>query len=120
MEADQVILVDAVRGGGRPGDVYRFPWEAKPEHIHYKDSLHQIDMMETLALLPLVGEPPQVVVVGVEFEDIFDYGLELTPKVERAVEKLIEVVVGELRELGAEPTLKDQPDKVLDVFSGTG
>ena len=120
MEADRVILVDAVRGGGQPGDVYRFPWQAKPEHIHYKDSLHQIDMMETLALLPLVGEPPEVVVVGVEFEDIFDYGLELTPRVEGAVEKLIEVVLDELRQLGAEPTPKAEPDKVLDVFSCSG
>lgn len=120
MEADQVILVDAVRGGGRPGDVYCFPWQAKPEHIHYKDSLHQIDMMETLAMLPLVGNAPEVVVVGVEFENIFDYGLELTPKVEEAVEKLIEVVLGQLRRLGAEPVPKPEPDKVLDVFSGTG
>ncbi len=120
MEADRVIIVDAVRGGGKPGQIYRFPWQAKPGHIHYKDSLHQIDMMETLALLPLVGDPPEVVVVGVEFENIFDYGLELTPRVEAAVEKLLGVVLAELRRLGAEPTPRAQPDKVLDVFSCSG
>jgi len=120
MEADYVIVLDAVRGGREPGTVYRFPWEAKPKHIQYKDSLHQIDLMETMAMLPLVGEPPPVVVIGVEYENIFDYGLELTPKVEAAVDKMVQGAIAELQSLGVEPVLKPEPDEVLDVFSGTG
>jgi hydrogenase maturation protease len=89
MEADQVIVVDAVRGGDEPGTLYRFDWDAKPEHIQYKDSLHQIDLMETMGTLPLVGEPPLVTVLGVEYQDIDNWGLELTPRVEKAVEPLI-------------------------------
>lgn len=116
MEADQVIIVDAVRGGEEPGTLYRFPWEAKPEHIQYKDSLHQIDLMETMAMLPLLGQPPAMVVLGVEFGDIDNYGLELTPSVEKAVRPLMDLVLKELEGLGAPGAPKAQPQKVTNVF----
>lgn len=120
MEADKVIVVDAVRGGEAPGCIYCFEWDMKPEHVHYKDSLHQIDLMETMALLPLVGDPPHVLVVGVEYENIFDWGMELTPQVEAAVEPMIEVVLDELRKLDAVAIPKKNPKKVTDVFGSTG
>ncbi|CAO0819807.1 hydrogenase 2 maturation protease [Desulfarculales bacterium] len=118
MEADQVIVVDAVRGGDEPGTLYRFNWEAKPEHIQYKDTLHQIDLMETMGTLPLVGEVPVVTVLGVEYEDIDNWGLELTPKVERAVEPLLALVLKVLKELGAPARPKDNPLEVRNVFGG--
>lgn len=120
MQHEQAIVVDAVRGGDEPGTIYRFEWEMKPDHVHYKDSLHQIDLMETMALLPLVGDPPHVLVLGVEYEDIFDWGVELTPRVEKAVEPLIKMVLEELRALGAPATPKENPGKVIDVFGSAG
>jgi hydrogenase maturation protease len=116
MDADQVIIIDAVRGNDEPGTLYRFPWQAKPEHIQYKDSLHQIDLMETMALLPLLGQPPSVVVLGVEFGDIDNWGLSLTPQVEKAVRPLMDMVLKELEDLGAPGVPKAQPQKVTNVF----
>jgi hydrogenase maturation protease len=120
MEAERVIIVDAVRGGDEPGTVYRFPWEAKPAHIQYKDSLHQIDLMEAMGSIPLVADPPEIVVLGVEYENIFDWGTELTPKVAAAVEPLIELVLEELEKAGARAEPKPRPEKVRDVLSGAG
>ncbi len=119
MEARRVIVVDAVRGGEAPGTIYRFPWDARPEHIQYKDSLHQIDLMETMALLPLLGEPPQVVVIGVEFGDIDNYGLSLTTEVEKAVEPLVEQVLRELERMGHPARPAAQPREVTNVFGHT-
>jgi hydrogenase maturation protease len=119
MEADQVIVIDAVRGGDEPGTLYRFDWDHKPEHIQYKDSLHQIDLMETMGALPLICDPPKVTVLGVEYEDIDNYGLELTPKVERAVEPLVSLVLAELETLGVPAANKDNPLKVQNVFGGS-
>lgn len=119
MEAQKVIVVDAVRGGETPGTIYRFPWDARPEHIQYKDSLHQIDLMETMALLPLLGDPPEVVVIGVEFGDIDNYGLELTAEVERAVQPLVEQVLLELERMGHPAQAAAQPREVTNVFGHT-
>jgi hydrogenase maturation protease len=120
MEADQVIVIDAVRGGDEPGTIYRFTWEAKPAHIQYKDSLHQIDLMEAMGTLPLIGQAPEVLVVGVEYENIFDWGTELTPKVEKALPALVELVIAELAKLGVQAVPKAEPEKVHDVLSSTG
>ncbi len=120
MQHGHAIVVDAVRGGDEPGTIYRFEWNSKPDHVHYKDSLHQIDLMETMALLPLVGDAPTVLVLGVEYENIFDWGLELTPRVEKAVEPLLNMVLDELRALGAGATPKKNPGKVRDVFGSAG
>ena len=118
MEADHVIVVDAVRGGDEPGTLYRFTWEAKPSHIQYKDSLHQIDLKETMGTLPLIGEVPEVVVLGVEYENIFDWGTELTPKVEAVVPFLVKMVLEELDKLDTPATAKANPEKICDVLSG--
>jgi hydrogenase maturation protease len=120
MEADHVIIVDAVRGGEEPGTVYRFAWEAKPGHIQYKDSLHQIDLMEAMGSIPLVAEPPRIVVLGVEYENIFDWGTELSPKVAAAVEPLIGMVLEELEKVGVQAEARPLPEKVRDVLSGAG
>lgn len=120
MEADHVIVIDAVRGGLEPGAVYRFDWEAKPEHIQYKDTLHQIDLMETMGTLPLIGDPPRLVIVGVEYQDIDDWGIGLTPKVEQAVEKMVETVLAELAAVGVRPVVKSHPERINDVFSCAG
>ena len=109
-----------MRGGDEPGTIYRFTWEAKPSHIKYKDSLHQIDLKETMGTLPLIGEAPEVLVVGVEYENIFEWGTELTPKVEAAVPALVELVIAELGKLGAAAVPKAEPQKVRDVLSSTG
>ncbi|MCB2188932.1 MAG: HyaD/HybD family hydrogenase maturation endopeptidase [Deltaproteobacteria bacterium] len=119
MEADKVVVVDAVRGGDEPGTLYRFAWECKPAHIQYKDSLHQIDLMETMGTLPLVGDPPEVVVLGVEYEDIDNWGIGLTPKVEQAVPHLVEMLAEELRQLGAAIEAKEKPEAVANVFGRT-
>jgi len=118
MDADQVIVIDAVRGGQEPGALYRFVWESKPEHIAYKDSLHQINLMEVMATLPLVCDPPEVVIIGVEFADIDDWGLELTPQVAGVVTRMMELVVEELTQMGYPPRKREEPLKVHDVFSG--
>jgi hydrogenase maturation protease len=119
MEADQVLVIDAVRGGDEPGTLYRFDWDHKPKHIQYKDSLHQIDLMETMGFLSLICDPPKVTVLGVEYEDIDNWGLTLTPKVGRAVEPLVSLVLMELDVLGASGVAKANPQKVQNVFGGT-
>ncbi len=119
MEADEVVVVDAVRGGGEPGTIYRFEWKARPSHIHYKDSLHQIDLVEAMASLELIERCPKVVVLGVEYEDINTWEMGLSPKVEAAVERLVGLVIEELKGLGVEPEPKKE-EGAADVSCSSG
>lgn len=118
MESSKVLVIDAVRGGDEPGTIYRFDFEAKPAHIQYKDSLHQIDLMEAMGSLALIGDVPQVTVIGVEYEDIVNWGMELTDRVQKAMDPMVELVVKELRDMGLVITPKENPQEVANVLGG--
>ena len=115
-QADYLIVVDAVKLGGAPGDLFRIPWEEITGRTRYKDSLHQIDFIETMGLLSLIADPPKTVVIGVEPEDITTWTLTLSPVVEARLPDLCQMVLNELESLGITPWPKEVR---IDVSSRT-
>ena len=100
-EADELIVVDAIRNGGTPGTLYRLEGDDIPKRILAKNSLHQVDLLEALTLCQALDKVPETVIVGVEPEDIETLGLELTPPVQEKMGDLIAMVLRELDRLGA-------------------
>lgn len=100
LEVDKLIVVDAVRGGGEAGAIYRF----RPQDIEsapgVMTSVHQIGLVEGLRMASYAGvEPREIVIIGVEPKEI-DWGLELTPELERKIPQLMELVLREIGEKG--------------------
>lgn len=114
--ADYLIVVDAVKLGGRPGDLFRVPWEEITDRTRYKDSLHQIDFVETMSVLPLIAKVPRTVIIGVEPEDITTFNLELSPSVAARIPHLCHMVIDELSDFGLQPKPREER---IDVSSGT-
>jgi hydrogenase maturation protease len=100
VEADTVIVVDAVKGGCAPGTVYRIPEEEIPKKIPYKSSLHELNLVETLAYAEVLGNKPQSVIIGIEPETITDWSTELSDSVRRGLPEAISLVLGEIAEAG--------------------
>ncbi len=96
---DHLIVVDVVRGGGKPGDMYRIEQQDIPSRIRAKNSVHQVDFLEALALLQAMDHQPEVVVLGVEPEDITTLETDLTETVEKKVGPIIDLVLAELETL---------------------
>jgi len=93
---DKLIILDAAKGGGEPGAIYRF----SPEVIAMEDeditSVHQIGLLETLRIMKSLGrEPKKVVIIGIEPKEI-DYGLELSPELERKIPDITAMVLKEI------------------------
>lgn len=99
-QADQLIVVDAIRNKGNTGDLYRLEGDAIPERIRAKNSLHQVDFLEALTLCQVLDKVPETVIVGVEPEDIETLGIELTPAIQKKVDPVIDMVLSELDRLG--------------------
>jgi hydrogenase maturation protease len=97
---DHLIVVDAIRNKGKPGDLYRLEGDAIPERIRAKNSLHQVDFLEALTLCQALDHVPKTVIIGVEPEDIDTQSLELTPPIQAKVDPVIEMVLSELERLG--------------------
>ena len=99
-EADQLIVVDVIRNKGNPGDLYRIDGKDIPERIRAKNSLHQIDFLESLTLCQALDKVPETVIVGVEPQDIETLSIELTPTTADRIDDMIQMVLAELDRLG--------------------
>ena len=100
-DADHLIVVDAVKNGGKPGSLYRLEGEDIPKRILGKNSLHQVDLLETLTLCQVFEKVPETIILGVEPEDIETLGIELTDAVKEKLTPLSNMVLKELERLGA-------------------
>jgi hydrogenase maturation protease len=99
-QADDLIVVDAIRNGGPPGTLYRLDGDAIPSRIRAKNSLHQVDLLEALTLCKALDKVPETVIIGVEPQDIETIGLELTVPVQEKFEELKAMILQELDRLG--------------------
>jgi hydrogenase maturation protease len=99
-QADDLIVVDAIRNGGPPGTLYRLEGDDIPRRILAKNSLHQVDLLEALTLCQALDKVPETVIIGVEPQDIETVGLDLTPPVRARLEDLKETALRELDRLG--------------------
>ena len=96
-EADQVIVIDAVRSGAAPGTVSRFDSTLRPLPASvFRDSTHAFSLPEAVELGRALKQlPRQLIVYGVEGQN-FQAGTDLSPAVELAMQNLVERVLQEL------------------------
>ena len=97
---DHLIVVDAIRNRGNPGDMYRLQGDAIPERIRAKNSLHQVDFLEALTLCRALDNVPETIILGVEPVDIETQSLELTPVTQLRIDPMIDMVLDELKRFG--------------------
>ncbi len=95
----KAIIIDAVKGGGNPGDIYRFDIDAlkgKTKRPGFSASLHDIGLQESIGLAELSGwEPPEIIIIGVEPEKL-ELGMEMSDTIKAKVPAIIDVVLGEI------------------------
>jgi len=94
----KLIIVDAIKLGGKPGRTYKICVDDSLLKGG-KDitSLHQLAVVETLALIKKMGKLPPTVIIGIEPKEIA-YGLELSPEIERELEKMVNLILKEVRD----------------------
>lgn len=89
---DKLVAIDAVKGGGEPGDIYRFTPEDIKSSKKITTSLHQLSFLEALKLAALTDRAPkEVVVIGVEPKKL-GFGMELSPEIAAKMPRVIELV----------------------------
>ena len=97
-EAERIIVIDALQGGGAPGTVYRVTPEDLMAETERTLSLHQVGLLEVLGVVRQLGGEPHAVIIGVEPKEI-SWGMELTSEVEAKLPRVIDAVFEELKGL---------------------
>jgi hydrogenase maturation protease len=92
-DQDEVILVDAVESGARPGTIHRIDAvESSLADGPRRGSTHALSVSEAIELGRVLGRlPRRLVVFGIEGRS-FAAGGCLSPEVERAAERLAQVL----------------------------
>jgi hydrogenase maturation protease len=94
---DKMIIIDCAKAGGKPGDIYRFKPEDLAAGKGTLTSAHEMGVVENLNLMAMTGNKPKdIVIIGIEPGEI-DWGMELSPILQKALPRLIEVVVKEIK-----------------------
>ncbi len=92
----KVVVVDAMQTDAPPGTVLRLTPEDLAGPAPGRLSVHEVSLLDALAMARQIGEPPgEVVILGVQPRQV-DWGLELTPEIAALVPELIRRVQTEL------------------------
>jgi hydrogenase maturation protease len=107
--ADKLVIVDAVKGGGTPGQIYRFHLEDITLEQKPFLSLHDVGLVDSLMLMQLwhpdfigIGE---AIIIGVEPREI-NWGLELSPELREKMPQILDAILAELNNTSPKGEMK--------------
>lgn len=94
---ERLLVIDALDVGESPGTLVRLEGPAL-KHLPGKASVHQLGFADLLVALDLLGElPEEIVLLGIQPLSI-EWGVDLTPPVREALDRLPELVIDQLLE----------------------
>jgi hydrogenase maturation protease len=99
-QAEQAILVDAIRADHPPGTLVRLEGDDVAPAVAERLSVHQVGVVDLLDAARWRGRlPPRLVLLGLVPESL-ELGVRRTTAVEAALPSLVDAVVAEARALG--------------------
>ena len=100
--AKRLIVFDAIDYGLVPGTMKRVEGDEVPRFMGAKKmSLHQTGFQEVIAAADLTGQlPEKLLLIGVQPEELEDYGGSLRPVVKARLDDAVAMAVGQLRDWG--------------------
>ncbi len=119
-EYDHVIIMDCVSvDDAKIGEVYFFDFNKVPDYITWEGSAHEVEMLQTLQMIELMGDLPPTKIVGIVPYVIGENStFEMTPEVLKGAKLMEKVVIDFVREFDVNIELKKELT-VNDVASQT-
>ncbi len=118
VEYDRVFVFDTVDvDEPNIGDVYFFNFLDVPDCVHWQGSAHEVEMLQTLEMIHMMGDLPDTKIIGVVPYVIGeDTTFTITEPVLKAAKLMEKILIDELKKLGVEIELKN-PDVSLQEIA---
>ena len=111
IEYDKLIIIDTINAPGvKAGEVYFFDFDAIPDVVDWQGSAHEVEMLQTLNMMDLVGDRPQTMIMGVVPTVIEATEFSLSEGVANAVPVMERTLVDYLKTQGIEVVKKAEVD----------
>jgi len=120
VEYDKVFIFDCVDvDEAEIGDVYFFDFREVPECVSWQGSAHEVEMLQTLQMIEMMGDLPETKIIGVVPYVIGeDTTFNITEPVKKAAKLMEKVLIDNLKKLGVEVNIKNNNitlDEVKDI-----
>ena len=93
---EKLIVIDAIAGGSEAGSLYQFRNEEVKAYFKEKVSAHELGIQDVFAVLELLDEPiDEIIVLGVQPASLA-VGLELTAAAAGQIDNVIAMVLNHL------------------------
>jgi hydrogenase maturation protease len=114
---DKVFIFDCVDvDDAKIGDVYFFDFREVPECVSWQGSAHEVEMLQTLQMIEMMGDLPETKIIGVVPYVIGeDTTFSITTEVQKAAELMEKILITELKKLGVEPVVKNSNVKLTQI-----
>lgn len=99
-EYDYLIVCDCIdASGGAVGDVYFFDFDDAPPKINWSGSAHEVEMLQTLQMMDLVGDRPKTKIIGVIPKRIEPMSFRLSDEIQKSAAVMEKIFLKELSSL---------------------
>ncbi len=121
VEYDEVILIDCVNvDDGNIGDVYSFDFNKVPDFITWNGSAHEVEMLQTLQMIEMMGDLPPIKIVGViPFVIGENSTFELTDEVTKASITMEQVIIDYIKSFDIDISIKNSNITLSEVCANT-
>ncbi|MDQ7032472.1 MAG: HyaD/HybD family hydrogenase maturation endopeptidase [Desulfonauticus sp.] len=93
-----ILVLDCIKGGKSPGTIYKLHQKDLLYNEKQSISLHDIDLLDSLKMVELLGKSPELTVLGVEPSQL-EWHLGLSPELENVLPTFLEVVTKEIQKI---------------------
>ncbi len=119
-EYDKIFLIDCVDvDDAKIGEVYCFNFDDMPEYVKWEGSAHEVEMLQTLQMIEMMGDLPPVRIIGVIPYVIGENStFSMTDEVLKASELMEKLIIDQIKEYGININIKEDL-KITDVNQTT-
>ena len=117
VEYDKVFIFDCVDvDEAEIGDVYFFDFREVPECVSWQGSAHEVEMLQTLQMIEMMGDLPETKIIGVVPYVIGeDTTFHITEPVRKAAKLMEKVLIDNLKKLGVEVKVKNENIDIQEI-----
>jgi len=113
VEYDQIIIVDTINAAGvKSGELYFFDFNVIPDAVDWQGSAHEVEMLQTLHMMDLVGDRPKTMILGVVPTVIEITEFSLSQSVAEAIPLMEETLLNYLKDLDIQ-AIKQRDDLTI-------
>lgn len=100
-EYDHLLLLDCIDANdAKVGDVYFFDFNKMPKAVSWSGSAHEVEMLQTLQMLDLVGDRPQTYILGIIPKRIEPMSFEISDEIQDGLLTMENQAIKHIKSLG--------------------